>query len=134
MLQSFVSKQFVTFIFTGGLAAAVNFSTRIIFSQYFSFSVSIVLAYLLGMITAFLLAKAFVFQESENSIQKSIFWFVAINVLAVLQTWAISMAMYHHILVLLNIETVFNKEISHALGVVFPVFTSFIGHKYLTFK
>ncbi|ENM5855489.1 GtrA family protein [Vibrio mimicus] len=134
MLHSFMSKQFITFVLTGGLAAAVNFSTRILFSYHFSFSISIVLAYILGMFTAFLLAKVYVFQGSGNSIQKSIFWFITINIFSVLQTWAISMWMYNQALELLSINTPFNKEISHAFGVIFPVFTSFIGHKYLTFK
>ncbi|TQP79772.1 GtrA family protein [Vibrio cholerae] len=134
MLHSFISKQFIAFALTGGLAAAVNFSTRILFNYHFSFSISIILAYILGMATAFLLAKLYVFQGSKNSIQKSIFWFIIINIFSVLQTWAISMWMYNQVLELLNINTPFNREISHALGVIFPVFTSFIGHKYLTFK
>ncbi|MCR9700150.1 GtrA family protein, partial [Vibrio cholerae] len=100
-----MSKQFIAFALTGGLAAAVNFSTRILFNYHFSFSISIILAYILGMATAFLLAKLYVFQGSKNSIQKSIFWFIIINIFSVLQTWAISMWMYNQVLELLNINT-----------------------------
>lgn len=134
MLNSFFSKQFIIFILTGGLAAAVNFFSRIALNNYFDFSTSIILAYLLGMITAFCLAKLFVFKESQNTIGKSIFYFSAINVLAIIQTWCISMIMLHIILVHLSVTTSYDKELSHAMGVIFPVFTSFIGHKYLTFK
>lgn len=133
MLKLFASKQFIVFIITGGVAALVNFGSRIVYNQFTSFSASIILAYLTGMVTAFILAKYFVFTDSQNSTQKSALFFILVNVVAVLQTWLISLGLAYYLLPWLGIQT-YVKEISHAVGVMVPVFSSYIGHKYLTFR
>ena len=133
MLDQFRSKQFLSFLITGGVAACVNFSSRILFSHWLNFSVAIVMAYLVGMITAFFLAKLFVFNDSKNTLKNSAFYFILVNILAVAQTWLISLGLYNY---LSQIEkfTNYAKEISHALGIIVPVFTSYLGHKHFSFK
>lgn len=133
LLNLFSSQQFILFIFTGGTAAAVNFCSRFIYNQWFSFSVSIVLAYITGMITAYLLARAFVFKASKQAVSKSILFFILINIFAVLQTWLISMWLAYQVLPALNVVE-YTHEIAHAVGIVIPVFTSYIGHKRYSFK
>lgn len=133
MIQQFLSKQFMVFLITGGTAAAVNFCSRIIYNLWLSFSLSVIIAYLTGMITAFVLAKLFVFKESQQSVHRSILFFTLVNLVAVLQTWLISMGLAYYLLPSLGV-TLFAKEISHATGVVIPVFTSYLGHKRWSFK
>lgn len=132
-LRSFFSRQFVGFVLTGGLAAAVNFGSRILYNQWMSFSAAIVLAYLSGMITAFVLARLFVFRESERALHQSAFWFVLVNLVAVLQTWAISLLLAHWLLPALGVQR-FVPEMAHAVGVIVPVFSSYLGHKHLSFR
>jgi putative flippase GtrA len=129
----FFSKQFVLFIFTGGIAAAVNFGSRIVINNHFSFSTSIILAYILGMITAFILATLLVFKASSQSTLKSIFYFSLVNAAAILQTWAVSLGLAFYLLPYLGVEN-YVKEIAHLAGVIVPVFTSFLGHKHFSFK
>jgi len=133
VIQQFMSRQFLTFLFTGGTAAAVNFGSRIIYSQWCGFSSAVILAYITGMITAFVLAKLFVFKESEQSVQRSAMIFVLVNIVAALQTWLISMGLAFYVLPALGVET-FVDEIAHAVGVVVPVFTSYLGHKRWSFR
>lgn len=133
MIQQFMSRQFLIFILTGGTAAAVNFGSRMLYDIWLSFSASIILAYITGMITAFVLAKLFVFKESQQSLHRSAMFFILVNVVAVLQTWAISMGLAYYVLPAMGVES-FVKEISHAVGVVVPVFTSYLGHKRWSFK
>lgn len=133
MIRAFFSRQFIIFLVTGGIAAAANFLSRIFFNQWLSFSASIIIAYLIGMTIAFILAKIFVFKQSQQSLHKSAAFFVLVNGVAVLQTWGISLALAYSILPALGVEY-HTKEIAHAAGVIFPVFTSFIGHKYLSFQ
>ena len=111
----------------------VNFLSRIYFNQYVSFSSSVLLAYLVGMVTAFILAKLFVFKASTQSIRRSVLFFIFVNVLAIAQTWLISMGLNFYILPALGFEK-YVPEISSAIGIVFPVFTSYLGHKYWSFK
>lgn len=133
MIQSFLSKEFLGFLITGGIAATVNFVSRIYFNQFYSFSASVVFAYLLGMLTAFILARVFVFNKSSQSIGRSVVIFSLVNVLALTQTWFISMGLNYYVLPSLGVER-FVPEISSAIGIIFPVFTSYLGHKYWSFK
>jgi len=133
VLAIFKSRQFFLFILTGGFAAAANFVSRIILNYWFDFSTSIFLAYIIGMITAFTLSKIFVFKDGRQSLHNSVVFFILVNVLAVLQTWAITMIMEYYLLPWLKV-TSYTKEISHAFGVMVPVVTSYIGHKRWSFK
>lgn len=133
MIGAFKSRQFLVFLLTGGLAAAVNFGSRILFSQWMGYSAAIVLAYLVGMTTAFVLARQFVFKQGQQALHHSAMYFVLVNVVAVLQTWVVSMGLALYVLPALGV-TRFVAEIAHAVGVVVPVFTSYLGHKHLSFR
>jgi len=132
-MKAFFSRQFLAFLCTGGIAAAVNFGSRILYNQWMGFSAAVVLAYLTGMVTAFLLAKAFVFKDSEQATHKSIGFFILVNLVAVLQTWIISVSLAYYFLPLMGVEN-YVKDIAHAVGVAVPVFSSYIGHKKWSFK
>lgn len=133
MINQFVSRQFLTFIITGGIAAAVNFGSRIVFSLWVDFSTAVILAYITGMVTAFILARAFVFQKSKTAFHRSAFFFIVVNLIAIAQTWLVSMLFAYYVLPALDVE-LFIHEIAHGIGVVMPVFTSYIGHKYWSFR
>ncbi len=132
-VSSKLSKQFMIFLLTGGTAAAVNFGSRIVYNQYVDFSWAVIFAYITGMITAFILAKLFVFKESQQSLHRSALFFVLVNVVAIVQTWGISMGLARYLLPYLGV-TLYAPEIAHAMGVAVPVFTSYIGHKRWSFK
>ena len=132
-MQKFLTRQFYVFLITGGTAAAVNFFSRIIYSHWVDFSSAVVLAYLTGMVTAFVLAKLFVFKNSQQNIHRSIAFFCLVNLMAVAQTWAISMIFVYYVLPYGRV-TLFAPEIAHAVGVVVPVFSSYIGHKRWSFR
>ncbi len=133
MIRQFTSRQFRSFLLTGTLAAAVNFGSRIVFSVWFSLSVAVLLAYATGMVTAYLLARAFVFTDPTRSWLRSAVIFVGVNGVAALQTWLVSLGLAYHLLPALNVVH-FVPEISHAVGVACPVFTSYLGHKHLSFR
>lgn len=132
-MKQFRSRQFLLFLLTGGIAAIVNFGSRIVYSQWLNFSTAVILAYVTGMVTAFVLARLFVFKQSTQAVHHSAFYFVLVNLVAVLQTWAISLGLAYYVLPALDI-TVFIEEIAHAVGVTVPVFTSYIGHKRWSFR
>ena len=133
MIRQFLSREFIGFLVTGGIAAAVNFLSRIFYNQYCSFSSAVIFAYLTGMVTAFILAKIFVFKQSTQSIRRSAIIFSLVNVIAAAQTWLISMGLNYYLLPMLGL-TRFIPEISSAVGIAFPVFTSYLGHKHWSFK
>jgi putative flippase GtrA len=133
VIRQFASRQFLVFLLTGGTAAAVNFGSRIAYNRWVDFSTAVILAYLTGMVTAFVLAKLFVFKQASQSLWRSALLFSLVNGLAVLQTWGVSMAMATWVLPSLGIVH-FAHEIAHGVGVVVPVFTSYWGHKRWSFQ
>jgi len=133
VIRAFASRQFLVFLLTGGSAAAVNFGSRILYNLWVGYSTAIILAYLTGMVTAFILARLFVFRESTQSLHRSALIFCLVNVVAVAQTWAISMGLAYYVLPAAGIKA-FAPEIAHAVGVAVPVFTSYLGHKRFSFR
>ncbi|MGH8032303.1 MAG: GtrA family protein [Luteimonas sp.] len=128
-----IARQFLLFLIAGGLAALANFGSRIGFNQFMSYVPAIVLAYCVGMFTAFILNRLFVFQQAGNALHHQALWFIVVNLAAVLQTVVVSLAMRDWVLPSLGID-VYPEAIAHALGVAVPVFTSYLGHKHLTFN
>lgn len=125
--------QFALFILVGGTAAVVNFGSRILFSMWTSYAVAIILAYLLGMATAFCLNRLYVFRETTTALHHQMAWFVVVNMLAVLQTLAISLLLVRWLLP--GIGWTWQPELcAHAVGVIVPVLTSYIGHKKFSFR
>jgi putative flippase GtrA len=133
LASSFASRQFLVFLLTGGFAAAVNFGSRILYNRAMPFSSAVICAYITGMITAFVLARLFVFKESRQATHRAAGWFILVNVVAVAQTWAISMLLVKWVLPAMGV-TAFAREIAHGIGVVVPVFTSYLGHKHFSFR
>lgn len=133
MIKAFASRQFLVFLLTGGFAAAVNFGSRILYNRTMPFSSAVILAYITGMITAFVLARLFVFKDSQQATHRAAGWFILVNVVAVAQTWAISMLLKNWLLPKMGI-TAYVPEIAHGIGVVVPVFTSYLGHKHFSFR
>lgn len=133
MINLFKSRQFVLFLMTGGFAALVNIGSRLLYNQWVSFSTAVILAYMSGMMTAFILARMFVFTQSAQSLGQSMIGFTLVNLIAIAQTWLISIGLAYYALPALGVITHVN-EIAHVTGVIFPVFTSFIGHKYWSFR
>lgn len=127
------SRQFMLFLLAGGVAAAANFGSRILFSLVFSYVPAIVLAYCAGMITAFTLNRRFVFIGADNPLHTQAAWFVAINLLAVLQTLSVSLILARWLFPVTGM-TFHPETVAHAFGVAVPVVTSYIGHKALTFR
>jgi putative flippase GtrA len=133
VIENFKSKQFLVFLVTGGIAALVNFFSRLIYNHWVGFSAAVIMAYATGMVTAFVLARTFVFPDSKQLLHRSVGFFVSVNLLGIAQTWLISMVMIEHLLPLFKI-TSYAPELAHAVGIVVPVFTSYLGHKHFSFK
>lgn len=128
-----IRPEFLRFLLAGGIAAAANFGSRFIFSNFFSYSVAVFAAYLVGMLVAFLLMRGHVFNASQGPLAPQVTKFIGVNVLAVLQTLAISLLMVRWALPSVGI-TEHAEALGHLVGVLVPVVTSYFGHKFLTFR
>jgi putative flippase GtrA len=131
--HQFFSSTFLKFIVAGGFAAIVNFSSRIGLSVFLDYATAIVVAYLIGMLTAFILNRLFVFQTRSNKTARQLFYFTLVNLFAILQTLVVSLLLARIVLPSMGIDH-WVEEIAHLVGIGVPVFTSFLGHKYWSFN
>ncbi|GEM_PF-412284 len=131
--HEFFSSAFVKFVIVGGFAATINFGSRIGLSVFLDYAMAIVVAYLIGMLTAFILNRLFVFESQDGRTAHQFFYFTLVNLFAIFQTLVVSLVLARMVLPSLGIEF-WVEEIAHFFGICVPVFTSFLGHKYLSFK
>jgi putative flippase GtrA len=128
-----MSVQFSFFLLIGAIASALNWGSRFVFSHYFSFQVAVVLAFVVGLLSGFILMRLFVFKRSQNTVKSQVIGYFFVNMLALAQTLIISILMINLLSRFLD-ETTLTEAIAHALGIIVPVFTSYLGHKNFTFR
>jgi len=125
-------RRFVLFLFAGGAAALVNILSRIAFNWIMPFEVAIVAAYLCGMTAAYLLNKRFVFEASGSAVTSEYLRFALVNLLAVAQVWLVSVGLARFVFPATGF-TWHPETVAHIIGVIVPVFTSYLGHLHFSF-
>lgn len=128
-----ITPQFLRFLIAGGVAAAANVGARVLFSVFFEYGVAVFLAYLIGMLVAFLLMRGHVFDAGSGPLALQVAKFAAVNVFAVLQTLFISLLLARLVLPAVGIVT-YAEALAHVVGVLVPAVTSYFGHRFLTFR
>lgn len=126
------SSEFFRFLIVGGIAALVNFVSRIFFSEWMSFRIAIIVAYLVGMLTAYILSRALVFEPSGKHPGHELFYFTLVNLFAVIQVWLISVGLAEYVFPYFSFSF-YPEEVAHLSGLSVPVITSYLGHKYFSF-
>ncbi|MEM3846299.1 MAG: GtrA family protein [Candidatus Parvarchaeota archaeon] len=126
-------KQFYKFIIAGSIAALSNFCSRFFYSTFVSFGLAVIFAYITGMIVAFILFKLFVFKDSKQTMNKSILYFVLVNIVALIQVYIISVGLADYLFPYIKFHF-YPEAVAHAIGIFFPTLVSFIGHKNFSFR
>lgn len=129
----FAAGQFTQFLLAGGVAAAVNYGSRFLFNVWFSYPAAIVLAYLAGMTTAFILMRQHVFDGRGKPLARQIGFFTLVNMLALAQTLVVSLLLARWLFPAVGVER-HAEDIAHLIGVAVPIVTSYFGHRHATFK
>lgn len=91
------------------------------------------LAFDLFILAQQLLAWRFVFISARVSVRRSLAGFALVNLLAVLQTWLVSVGLRNWLLPILGVVA-FRDLIAHGCGVAVPVLSSYFGHKHISFR
>ncbi|NTA39802.1 GtrA family protein [Agrobacterium salinitolerans] len=128
-----LAKPFVRFAIWGGLAAGVNILSRIALSQVIPYSIAVTIAYLFGMTTAYVLMKLMVFEKSGQRVHQEYIRFALVNAVAFAQVWVVSMGLARYLLPAVGVRT-HAETIGHVIGVLSPIVTSYLMHKYFTFR
>jgi putative flippase GtrA len=131
--RSAVLRQFLAFAVTGGVAALVNLLSRYGLSSVTQYEAAVAIAYLIGMTTAFLLARRFVFPASGQPLAVEYGRFGLVNVAGFIQVWIVSVTLVRVVFPKLHFEWR-AEEVAHLIGVVSPIAVSYYGHRNFSFK
>ncbi len=126
-------ERFIRFVLTGGIAAGVNVASRWLLEFIMSYEVAVAVAYILGMTTAFILARMFVFPASALRLEAQYGRFALVNAVAFLQVWLISVGLARLLFPAVGF-TRNSETLAHLIGVSSPILTSFLGHKHFSFS
>lgn len=132
-MKKSLSRQFPTFLITAGVAALVNLASRYFLNLYISFELSVFLAYCVGVVVAYTLAKYFVFVSRNEDLGLEFLRFIIVNVISLAIVWTVSVSLRN--IIFPGFEMDFYPEtVSHIIGVASPAIFSFFAHKTYTFN
>ena len=125
--------QVVRYLLAGGVAALANYGSRFVLNVWMPFEPAVVLAYLVGMGTGFVLMRRFAFGSGTQRVGTQALWYAAVNLFAIAQTVAVSSVLLRVVLPALGVHE-HAEALAHAVGVATPLVSSYFGHKRLTFR
>ena len=128
-----MTRQFVLFLVSGGVAAALNWGSRFLFSLWMPFEWAVVCAFGVGLATGFVLMRTLAFEGRGKPALPQAGRYAIVNATALAQTWIVSMLMARWVLPAIGI-TEQAEPLGHLVGVLFPVLTSFFAHRLYTFR
>ncbi len=125
--------RFAAFVATGSLAAATNLLVRYLLNFVMPFEVAVLLAYIAGMVVAFVLFQRVIFGNPGTPLKRRLARFTQVNLLGMALAWIVSTAMARIVLPAAN-WTFHPLEIAHLVGVAAPTFSSYLLHRGYTFR
>ena len=128
-----VPRQIARFLLAGGVAALVNVGTRYLLTPVVGYRWSIVLAFVVGLTTAWLLFRRYVFGPSDGSRAAEYLRFGVVNLIALAQVWAVSVLLADYLFP--AVRFAFHPyTVAHVIGVLSPIATSFVAHRKWSFR
>jgi putative flippase GtrA len=125
--------EIVLFLLTGGVAALVNVVSRFLLNPLLGFVPAVIVAYMIGMLVAYVLFRAVVFGKSGRSVTNETTRFVIVNIVALSVVTAVSWMLARIVFPAIGF-TSHAEDVAHVIGVCVPAITSYIGHSRYTFR
>jgi putative flippase GtrA len=125
--------QFLRFLGLAAVAAGANYGSRFLLDPFMPFEMSVVVAYVIGMIVAFILFKRFVFGDAGDGTFRQACRFAAVNSVGAAIAVGVSSLMARVVLPAIGWE-LYPFSVAHMAGVMAPTLASYLGHKFFTYK
>jgi len=133
VVSFYLSAQFARFLLVGGVALACHWLSRLVFNWAVDYGWAIVVAYLVGILVAFVLNKVYVFPYSERSLNLEISFFFFVNIVAFPVVWVVAYVLGEWVLIN-YIERQYALGVAHGFAITLPVFVNYALHKLVTFR
>lgn len=126
-------RQFATFLGVGGVAALANLSSRFLFASFASFEASVLLAFFVGLTTAFVLNRALVFSEARGTTWKTeAVRFLIVNLAGLVVTLGAAVGCLRVLLAAFG-PAGWVEGLAHLIGLGCSAITSYVAHRTWTF-
>ncbi len=127
-------REALRFLAVGALSAASNFSSRFLFSVVVPFPTAVVLAFFVGLTTAFVLNRTWVFvRPHATAWAGEALRFTLVNLVGLVPTLAVSVWLAESLLPALGMQQG-REALAHVCGIGATAVTSYFAHKWWTFK
>lgn len=127
------SGEFIRFLLSGGLSVVANYASRFFFQVFVDYPTAIVLAYLVGMVVAFLLMRIYAFKAGAGPWGPQIAKFALVNLVGGTQTLLISLYLAGTVLPAMGFNSHVDA-IAHLIGLLALTIPSYLLHRLLTFR
>ena len=125
-------RRFIRFVVAAGASVPVNIVARIVVSHWVRYEIAVLISHIVGMLTAYLLTKLFVFDESGRSVSSELSRFALVNVMSAALTWCVSVGLVYVVFPYVHFDTQ-PELIAHIAGLAVASVASFIGHSRFSF-
>src|SRR5262245_26691166 len=125
--------QFVAFVATGSLAAGANVGSFQLFKLIAPFEAAVALAYVTGMVVAFILFQRMIFGNPDTPLRRRVIRFTQVNMLGLALATLVSATMLRLVFPALN-WSFYPKELAQLIGVAAPTFSSYFLHRNYTYR
>ena len=126
-------ERFLRFLAAGGASAVLNLGSRWLLGHVVSYELSVALAYVVGVVSAFALMRLFVFEPAGDTARAQFTRFVMVNVVGFCVVWLVSVGLARGVFPAVGFRW-HADTIAHGLGIACLAFTSYWGHRFFSFK
>lgn len=133
-LKAFSTTQVFRFLIAGTFAAFVNWVARIALSVFLPFEASILLAYVIGMSTGYVLYARYVYvdRQTRSDTWRSVGVFLIVNVLSAGLVLGLSVMFLSGLSALFPIITA--QALAHGFAMVLGAVANYCAHSRITFR
>lgn len=128
--------EFFKFLIVGAFSAGVNFFGRILFRSFFSYTVSILVGYLLGTISSYLLNKNFTFKAFDEKPYIQFVKFLVVTPFSILLgVWIAPISVRTlSSLKLIDIPMSWLESVGHLMAISITTIYNFLVIKFFCFR
>lgn len=124
--------QFGGFILVGIISTVCNLSSRYLFELFADYEVALAGANVIGVSSAFLLNRWFVFGSGSAGFLGEFYRFTLVNSAGIIVSWLVAVLLYRAVFP--GVGLMWHPDLlAHAIGIAVPVLPNYLAHKHWTF-
>ncbi|MGD2131244.1 MAG: GtrA family protein [Maricaulaceae bacterium] len=125
--------EFIRFVATASVAALTNLIGRFVLDVWLPFEMAVVLAYLAGMVVAFVMFQRLIFGDPGSPVGRQVYRFCLVNAMNLGLTVAVASLLARLVFPAIGMSWR-PDDVAHVIAVAAPALPAYLGHKHYTYK